>query len=221
MANSPKTGRAPATRRTQADRSETTQRRILNSAVRLLQREGYQNTNLQKIAQGARVTLGALQHHFGNRETLMERVVDEVMAPLAHSGAAWPQDAQALALPERARAFVQSAWDSTYGLPRYVAAWSLYFGCRSSATLFRRIDAQRAREDPLYFAHFLALFPEIAERHPKPQDVASLVFSSLRGIAVMRIFETDAAATAGQLDALAHLITLAGSTPASPPSALR
>ena len=55
---------------------------------------------------------------------------------------------------------------------------------------------------------FTDLAAEIAKatgREPKPQDVASLVFSSLRGIAVMRIFETDAAATAGQLDALCAL----------------
>ncbi|WP_347615055.1 TetR/AcrR family transcriptional regulator, partial [Comamonas thiooxydans] len=92
------TGSKTAPRRTQAERSQTTQRKIIKSAIRLLQKVGFQQTNLQEIARGAKVTLGAVQHQFGSRQALMEQVVDEIMAPLAAAGAGWPEDAAQLPL---------------------------------------------------------------------------------------------------------------------------
>ncbi|WP_375509291.1 TetR/AcrR family transcriptional regulator, partial [uncultured Caballeronia sp.] len=158
--------RAPA-RRTQEERSDATRRRIVQSAMRLLHKKGFRATNLQDIARGARVTLGALQHHFANRQVLMERLIDEVMAPLSDDGVVWPP--VSLPLEQRAREFVRLAWQTIYGVPSYVAAWSLFFGCKASHELFERIDATRARSDPVFFARFIACFPEIAENHPHPE----------------------------------------------------
>jgi len=199
----------PSPRRTQSERSEATQRDIIASALRLLEQGGYQEASLQEIARGARVTLGAVQHHFGNRQVLMERVVDEVMAPLASLGEAWPLDAGQLPLPERAREFVQRAWQTVYAQPSYLAAWSLFFG--SKATKLRdRIDAHRAQYDPQYFAHFIAVFPEITQHHAQPEHFAAVIFATLRGLAVMRLFHADEAATAQQLDIIVHMIVQAG-----------
>src|SRR5262245_12868478 len=100
-------------RRTQNERSGNTQRKILDSALKLVRKEGFEKATLQAIASGAKVTLGAVQHHFGSRQELMERLVDEVMAPLVDHGEVWPD--KALPLRERADAFVSSAWWTTYG----------------------------------------------------------------------------------------------------------
>jgi len=74
------------------------------------------------------------------------------------------------------------------------------------------IDEHRARHDPLFFAHFVAVFPEIEKSHPSPQDFAAVVFASLRGLAVMRLFKVDEEATARQLDVLAQMIEQAGTS---------
>jgi AcrR family transcriptional regulator len=97
------TGSKTAPRRTQAERSQTTQRKIIKSAIRLLQKVGFQQTICREIARGAKVTLGAVQHQFGSRQALMEQVVDEIMAPLAAAGAGWPEDAAAAAGAARSR----------------------------------------------------------------------------------------------------------------------
>ena len=101
--------------------------------MRLLHKKGFRATNLQDIARGARVTLGALQHHFANRQVLMERLIDEVMAPLSDDGVVWLP--ATLPLDERAREFVRLAWQTIYGVPSYVAAWSLFFGCKAAPEL--------------------------------------------------------------------------------------
>ena len=197
-------------RRSQAERSETAQRKILDAAVRLLQKVGFQQTTLQDIARSAKISLGSLQHQFGSRQALMEQVVDEVMAPLATVGAAWPEDAAALPLEERAHRFVRQAWQSVYASPGYIAAWSMFFGCKTTP-LFQRINEHQAKSDPLFFAHFVTVFPEIAQSYPKPEHFAAVVFAALRGLAVMRLFKVDEQANEQQLDVIAQLIVQAGS----------
>lgn len=198
-------------RRTQAERSETTQRRIVESALRLLQKVGFQQTNLQDIARGAKLTLGALQHQFGNRQVLMERVVDEVMAPFGDVGGAWPQDALKLPLEKRAKEFVRLAWERVYAPPSYVAAWSLFFGCKTTPQLFKRIDEHRKVHDPLFFANFVAVFPEVAKHQAHPEQFAAVVFAALRGLAVLRLFPLDEADIRLQLEAIVQIIVRAGS----------
>ncbi|MEP6501713.1 MAG: TetR/AcrR family transcriptional regulator [Betaproteobacteria bacterium] len=219
MNNTPsRSKRAP---KTQAERSDSTQRRIVESAMKLIYKEGFQKANLQNIAQGAKVTLGALQHHFGNRQALMERVVNDVMAPLGDHGAVWPD--ASLPLDQRAREFVQKAWENIYGPPSYVAAWALFFGCKATVALFKRIDARRAADDPIFFARFLELFPEIGKHHKHPEAFAAMVFATLRGIAVFKLFSVSAESVEQQLACLADLISMSGApaTSRNEPSAAR
>src|SRR5690625_3581089 len=147
-------------RRPQQERSRTTQRKIIASAIEILQEQGYHKTRLQDIAHGAQLTLGALQHQFGNRQVLMEQVVDEVMAPLARLTAGWPVNALQLPLSERAHEFVRSAWDNVYGTPRYLAAWSMFFGAHQTC-LFVRIEAHRAALASVFIANYIATYPTI------------------------------------------------------------
>jgi AcrR family transcriptional regulator len=202
-------GSSPAPRaahrpKTQLERSEATQRRIVASALRLIQKEGFERASLQNIASGAKVTLGAVQHHFGTRDALLERIVDEVLAPLADNGSVWPP--QGLPAPERAHEFVRRAWQGIYGAPNYLTAWNLFFGCRSTPSLFRRIDAKQSSEDPQFFARFLEHFPEIAQNHDAPEQFAAFVFASLRGIALMQVFNVAPDAIRGQLEVLCGVI---------------
>ena len=206
MATSPNKSRRVV--RTQAERSETTRRRILNSAISLIRRQGFQKANLQNIASGAKVTLGALQHQFGTRQALLEQVVEEVMAPLSDKGPVWPDSA--IPLSERAAEFVERAWQHIYGADSYVAAWGVFFGCKSIPSLFKRIDAKRQAEDPVSFAHFLALFPEVSANHSDPAGFAEMVFSTLRGIAVFKLFPVTEESIASQLECLAGMIVAAG-----------
>ena len=196
--------------RSQVERSQTTRRKIIESALKLLQKVGFQQTNLQAIARGAKVTLGAVQHQFKNRQILMECVVDEVMAPLGTIGNAWPEDAAHKPLELRAQEFVRLAWESVYAPPSYVAAWSLFFGCKTTPQLFERIDAHREQQDPIFFAKFLGVFPEVANKQPRPEQFAAVIFAALRGLAIMRLFKTDHDAIEYQLDIISKMIVSGG-----------
>lgn len=52
-------------------------RAILDAAIDIFGRQGYQGTGLSAIAQDAGITASAIIHHFGSKEGLLRAVLDE------------------------------------------------------------------------------------------------------------------------------------------------
>jgi AcrR family transcriptional regulator len=57
--------------------SEATRRALLDSAASLFAEKGFTATSLDEVAAGARVTKGAVYHHFANKQALFEAVADQ------------------------------------------------------------------------------------------------------------------------------------------------
>ena len=79
------------------DYTESTRQALVDSALRLFTERGYAATSLDAIVTGARVTKGALYHHFNGKQALFEAAFDQVetaaIAKLANvvdgDGSAW------------------------------------------------------------------------------------------------------------------------------------
>ena len=69
---------AAPVRRTQAERSGETRRRILDAAVTLLGERGYAGLRTGDVALAAGVSKGAQSHHFPSKEALVVAVVEHV-----------------------------------------------------------------------------------------------------------------------------------------------
>jgi AcrR family transcriptional regulator len=83
-------GRPVATRvakRTQAQRTEATTGALVDAARELFARDGYEATSLDAVAARAKVTKGAVYHHFEGKRQLFEAVfsreVQRMATPLA------------------------------------------------------------------------------------------------------------------------------------------
>src|ERR1700755_2688584 len=63
--------------------AEDTRRAILDAARREFARDGYANTALEAIVGPARLTKGALYHHFKNKAAVLEAVYVEMEQALA------------------------------------------------------------------------------------------------------------------------------------------
>ena len=57
--------------------SEATRRALLDSAAELFVRQGFGQTSLDQVAADARVTKGAIYHHFPSKQALFEAVSEE------------------------------------------------------------------------------------------------------------------------------------------------
>ena len=90
---------AKQARRTQAERTEATVSALVDAARELFARDGYAETSLDAVAAKARVTKGAVYHHFQGKPQLFEAVfsreVDRLCAamPAVYASKRDPWDA--------------------------------------------------------------------------------------------------------------------------------
>src|SRR3954470_24740324 len=75
--------REPASRRTQAERSEATRGALIEAARPLFAVRGYAGVGTEQIVRAAGVTRGALYHHFEGKEGLLAAVYEQIEADLA------------------------------------------------------------------------------------------------------------------------------------------
>ena len=99
----------------QAARSEATRARLIAAARQLFAKQGYAGVGTEQIVKRARVTRGALYHHFADKrdlfravhETLEVELVERIGAALADAGTDDPIEAMKVAV----RAFLDGALD--------------------------------------------------------------------------------------------------------------
>jgi AcrR family transcriptional regulator len=65
---------------TQAERTESTRRVLIDAGRALFAEQGYADVGVDEIARAARVTSGAIYHHFASKAGLFRAVYDELVA---------------------------------------------------------------------------------------------------------------------------------------------
>jgi AcrR family transcriptional regulator len=66
-----------AKRRTQADKSDASTRKVLKAALSLFARQGFRATTMRQIARRSGLSVGALYHHFGGKEEIFGQLIDQ------------------------------------------------------------------------------------------------------------------------------------------------
>ncbi|MBB2506429.1 TetR/AcrR family transcriptional regulator [Amycolatopsis echigonensis] len=98
------------------DYSESTRSALVDSAVELFTKRGYAGTSLDEVAKRARVTKGALYHHFSGKQALFEAafeqveslVYDRLQKIMTGDGEPWERAMSGL------QAFIRSCLDPSY-----------------------------------------------------------------------------------------------------------
>jgi AcrR family transcriptional regulator len=103
----------PAGRGRQAERSEATRAALIDAARELFARRGYAGVGTEEIVRSARVTRGALYHHFASKEDLFRAVFEQLEAELTTriAAVAASADDPYLALGAGAEAFLDACLD--------------------------------------------------------------------------------------------------------------
>jgi AcrR family transcriptional regulator len=169
-------------------KSGLTRERLLSSAMIVMQESGSSQLSLQAVAQAAGMTTGAVQHHYPSKAALMMQVLTRLIAELEGSTEFWPS--LNWSLQRRADHFVQQAWLRLYSQPRFATAWSAYLAARDDAVMTAHIIEQRTHIQQSLRKQFTASFPEL-EKRPKLDAYIQFVFSSLRGMGLVKPFASN------------------------------
>ena len=103
-------------RRTHAERTAETRRRVKDAVIESIADVDYQRTTGAEISRRAGVTWGAVQHHFGDKDGILMAVLEESFERFAEVLGEPP--AADLPLDQRVAAFVERAWRH-FGSPHY------------------------------------------------------------------------------------------------------
>ena len=182
MASKP-TPTAVPPRRTQAERSATTRARILNAAINCLYKQGYGATTTVSVAANAKVSRGAMLHHFPSKADLM-------LATLTHAlevnGANFDRAAARFDDPwERCAALPDLRLDAAKQ-PAGVAFTEIMVGARSDETVRSRFpEFQRALSSGRT-SERLAEWSREAGVKPTPRDqaVSHVIMLAIFGLAI-------------------------------------
>ncbi len=194
-------GRTP--RRSHAERSAATQQHLIATAIEVIQSTSLEEMSIHELARRAGLTSGAVQHHFESKAALMMRVLSELIAADDRTGALWPPTD--LPAEQRARHFVQAVWQLVYAQPRFIAAWNIYLGSRHQPEILEHIAQLRLEVNRRMREGFLSAFPEL-QQDPARDAFIGLVFSTLRGLGLLELFQAESQVAQTQLDCLADLI---------------
>lgn len=182
---------ATPARRTQAERSGETRRRILDAAVTLLGEKGYAGLRTGDVALAAGVSKGAQTHHFPSKDALVVAVVEHVFeraSELARKRARRP-----MAADEAIRALIADAQEFFFSELFLIALDLAIQGRLQGAgeagrnTLTQLSAATRLPVE----AHWRAALIDAGVPGDIAEDLLWLTLSIVRGLAIRRLWQHD------------------------------
>jgi AcrR family transcriptional regulator len=175
-------------RRTQAQRSHRTRAKILSGTIRAIRTHGYANSTIARIAKTARVSIGAIQYHFNDKDDLMVAMLDHVFEDL-HRFLTGPE-ARSGNLTERVRIIVDRYWHG-FASPNYLVAWEIIAAAKDHPLLRTRIREHSANATQSAFGLWRDAFSDLGISDENLFATLQMTLASLRGLAVLRWVDED------------------------------
>lgn len=214
----PKAKPAAPVRRSQEERSSSTQQRLCAAAVELLSEVGYERLTTAQIALRAGVSKGAQAHHYPSKD-------DMLVAAFQHLLMQWEERREAYAARFGDAAtmadLLQAMWQQVFGRPDYLASLELMLAARHHPGLRGRLQA--------VLQHWTVARDQTFQRLVPLQDPERLAtfmqvnFCLLRGLAVYEDMAADKKLPQRVLAMWAELAThyVQAHAPAATPSKAR
>lgn len=181
MESAPPSVRAP--RRTQQQRRDETQRRLLEATLECLGTLGYARTTTSEIVRVAGVSQGALFKYHPSKAALLSAAIEYLFSDLV---AGYVRTFESLPSPHTSH---EAAFDLLWSFftgPRLAIAFELYMAARTDSELARALE-------PVVRTHRAALadmarelFPEAAASNPQFAAWIDLMMCAMEGIVVER-----------------------------------
>lgn len=181
---------SPKVRRTQAERSEDMRRRILDAAVDLLSQKGYAGFRTADVAEAAGVSRGAQTHHFPSKDDLVVAVVEHVFIRAGEQGR--KRARRVRSVDEAFKALLSDSQEFFFS-ELFFIAMDLAIQGRTKNGADNPLGAISAASRLPVEASWLAALIEAGVPPEVAEDLLWLTISIVRGLAVRRLWQHDAA----------------------------
>jgi AcrR family transcriptional regulator len=177
-----------APRRTQAERSESMQLRLVQAAAVELRRKGYAGLRTDEVARAAKVSRGALHHHFPNKDGLVVATAAYLLDSGLQRGTARADAARLAGDP--IEAIIQDSMDFFLGADFSVILDLVIASGKSNALRKQVYKSARSSRVSVEDA-----WTEVLQSHGLPADKANkivwITISIVRGFAVRALWQKD------------------------------
>lgn len=179
-----------ASRRTQAERSETTRKQLLDAAAKLIRQNGFGGLRTIEVASLAGVSRGALLHHFPNKHSLVVAVLNYVNEITFAQSTRRAQLARSSGDP--IAEIIKDAQDFFFGDYFFI---ELAIAMSDESTRRLRRDTGQFTRQTRFSIEAAWLDTLISSGIPKKlaSDVLALTLSAVRGFSVRMLIEKDPA----------------------------
>jgi len=175
-------------RRSQAERTEETRRKILDAAVELLASKGYAGFRTADVSEAAGVSRGAQTHHFPSKDDLVVAVVAHVFERATEQGR---QRAHRVHSVDAAIKALLTDSQEFFFSELFLIALDLAIQGRMRADGATLRDISAATRLPVE-ASWLAALVEAGVPKTLADDLLWLTISIVRGLAIRRLWQHDA-----------------------------
>lgn len=183
---------SPIGRRTQAERSQATQKLLLDAAIRIMARRGTAGLRTGDVAKEAGVSIGAQLHHFPTKQSLILAAFDYVNERSTEMSVQRARFARRAPDPETIiGAIVADASDFFFGKGFFIEMGLVFSDADQELRKVVRKSSRRSR----FFVE--KTWVDALEARGLPSDMASdilaLTLGIIRGFVMRRLIEDDPA----------------------------
>jgi AcrR family transcriptional regulator len=161
----------------QAAKSLATRNRVISAVIGIIKEQGFAAASSTRIARRAGVTWGAVQHHFGSKEAILQEVLE-------HSHRTFQEtlddpDFALGSVAERVEKYVTAAWRH-YQSDEYMAAMEILLATRGEGRRINDPLFNRSRADHLALGR--RIFHESQASDRQVQEAVYCVHCMLTGV---------------------------------------
>lgn len=159
---------------------EATREKVIRAAINAIYRDGFHAAHTNRIAEEAGVSWGVLQYHFGDKDGLLQSVIDYIFDDFQNTLAA--TTLQGSSLEERVRQLIDVVW-ALVSKKEYRVSIAILRNAGKDKT--SRINGQKqvARWAKRISRLWDELFEDAVGRPEQSEVARHLMFATLRGMA--------------------------------------
>lgn len=169
----------------QAQKARDTRDKILAAVIALIKEGGYGNASSSRIAERAGITWGAVQHHFGSKDDILDAIME-----MSHETFSVLMSAAKLrsgSLEQRVGQFVDRVWQHYQG-DLYVVAVEILLASRGLQA--RPPTSWEQRQARGHLLILREIFPDVALSDARLLEGLVFVHIFLTGLTIERVFES-------------------------------